>query len=58
MSFSVALLILAIGIAIGYKLPKPLARARNLYHRLTYKPETMRRYLPDEAPPKGGGRTE
>jgi hypothetical protein len=58
MSFSVALLILAIGIAIGYKLPGPLARARDLYRRLTYKPETMRRYLPDEAPPKADGRKE
>lgn len=49
MTFTVALLILALGIAIGYRLPDPIARIKALYRRLTYKPAVLRRIEPDAA---------
>lgn len=48
MTFTVAFLILAVGIAIGYRLPGPLARLREIYRRRTYKPVMLRRYVHDE----------
>ncbi|MEC4719804.1 hypothetical protein RY831_11640 [Noviherbaspirillum sp. CPCC 100848] len=45
MTFTVAFLILIVGIAIGYRLPGPLARLKEFYRRQTYKPVMLRRYV-------------
>lgn len=45
MTFTVAFLILAAGIAIGYRLPGPLARLKEFYRRKTYKPVMLSRYV-------------
>lgn len=48
MTFTVAFLILAVGIAIGYRLPGPLARLKEYYRQRTYKPVMLRRYVHDK----------
>jgi hypothetical protein len=45
MTFTVAFLILAAGIAIGFRLPGPVARLREFYRRKTYKPVMLSRYV-------------
>lgn len=45
MTFTVAFIILAVGIVIGYRLPGPLARLKEFYRRQTYKPVMLRRYV-------------
>jgi len=44
MTFTVAFLILAAGIAIGYRLPGPVARLKEFCRRKTYKPAMLSRY--------------
>jgi hypothetical protein len=46
MTFTVALFILAIGIAIGYRLPGPVARLKAFYRRMTYKPVLLKPFDP------------
>ncbi|HEY5801881.1 MAG TPA: hypothetical protein VIT92_16790 [Burkholderiaceae bacterium] len=53
MTFTVAFLILFLGMAIGYRLPAMAARLRQLYARLTYKPAVLRRVrLDDDGRPR------
>lgn len=42
MSFTVAFLILFVGILVGYHLPGPVARIRRAYRRHTYKPTLLK----------------
>jgi hypothetical protein len=42
MSFTAAFIILAIGIAIGYLLPIPVAKLKQFYRRHTFKPTLLR----------------
>lgn len=44
MTFTVAFLILALGIAIGYRLPGPVARLKAYYRRRTYRPAVLKRF--------------
>jgi hypothetical protein len=44
MTFTVAFFILAAGIAIGYRLPGPVARLKAWYRRMTYKPVLLKRF--------------
>lgn len=46
MSFSVALLILVAGIAIGYRLPAPVARLKAAWRRRRYKPALLKPFVP------------
>ncbi|HEX7635506.1 MAG TPA: hypothetical protein VF427_09545 [Noviherbaspirillum sp.] len=48
MSFTVAFLILALGIAIGYRMPGPIARLKAAWRRRTYKPTLLRPFKPDD----------
>ena len=50
MSFTVAFLILAAGIALGYVLPGPLAKLKAFLRRLNGKPVLLRRYTPRKNP--------
>lgn len=52
MTATVALIILAIGIAIGYQLPTYVARWKAIYRRHTFKPVVVQRYNPGSAPAK------
>lgn len=44
MTFTVAFFILFVGIAIGYRLPGPVARLKAWYRRMTYKPVLLKRF--------------
>ncbi len=44
MTFTVAILILAVGILIGYRLPGPIAALKERYRRYRFKPELLRPY--------------
>jgi hypothetical protein len=53
MTFTVALILLTIGIAIGYCLYEPVARLRALLRDRRYKPTVLHAYEPDaDFPPK------
>lgn len=45
MTFTVAFLLLGIGIMIGYRLPEPIAKLKARYRRYRYKPELLRPYV-------------
>ncbi|MBC7860604.1 MAG: hypothetical protein H7Z39_17915 [Burkholderiaceae bacterium] len=49
MSTTAALIILIVGIVIGYRLPAPFGRWRAAYRRRFFKPVLARRYHPDGA---------
>lgn len=46
MTATEAILVLALGIAIGYRLPGPVARLKALYRRHTEKPVLLRPFNP------------
>ena len=48
-----ALVILALGIVIGYQLPAPFARWRAVYRRRTFKPAIVRSYDPNRTDERG-----
>lgn len=48
MTVTVALVILAVGIAIGYCLPRPVARLRAAWRKRRYKPVLLRPVTPDD----------
>jgi hypothetical protein len=48
-----ALLVLAIGICIGYQLPAPFARWGAFWRRRTFKPAIMRPYDPNRTDERG-----
>jgi hypothetical protein len=48
MSFTVAILILAIGIIIGFLLPLPVAKLKQFYRRHTFKPTLLRPHVFDD----------
>jgi hypothetical protein len=52
MSFTVALLILALGVLIGYFLPGPVAALRALLQRQRHRPKMLRPWTPDQGAPK------
>ncbi|MFI4939479.1 MAG: hypothetical protein ACHP7O_03925 [Burkholderiales bacterium] len=54
MTSIVAFFILALGIAIGYRLPGPIAKLEKLYRRHTFKPKLLRAYSPDDVETKAG----
>lgn len=58
MTLTVAAFILVLGIAIGYRLPGPVARWKALYRRRTFKPVLLRPYLPEDAAPSGERRED
>lgn len=47
MSFTVALLLLALGVLIGYQLPGRIAALKALVRRLRYRPRLLRDWTPD-----------
>lgn len=47
MSFTVAFLILAAGIAIGYRLPGPVARLKAAWRRRRYRPALLKPFVPE-----------
>lgn len=51
MTFTVAFLILLLGVAIGWRLPRLLDIVRARYRGATYKPAVLRRVSPDELGP-------
>jgi hypothetical protein len=48
MSFTAALIIFVIGIAIGYLLPMPVAKLKQFYRRQTFRPKLLRPHVWDE----------
>ncbi|EGI77352.1 hypothetical protein [Hylemonella gracilis] len=50
MTFTVALLLLALGVLIGYQLPGRMAALKALLRRLRYRPQHLRAWTPDPAP--------
>jgi len=47
MTFTVAFFILALGIAIGYRLPAPVARLKAAWRRRTYQPSLLQPFTPE-----------
>lgn len=50
MSFTVALLLLALGVLIGYQLPGRMAALKALLRLLRYRPQHLHAWTPDPAP--------
>ncbi|MFO6418797.1 hypothetical protein ACLBKS_01165 [Hylemonella sp. W303a] len=50
MSFTVALLLLALGVLIGYQLPGRVAALKALVRRLRYRPQRLRAWTPAPMP--------
>jgi hypothetical protein len=48
MSFTAALIIFALGIAVGYLLPIPVAKLKQFYRRQTFRPKLLRPHVWDE----------
>lgn len=57
MSFTVALLLLALGVLIGYQLPGRMAALKALLRRLHYRPQHLRAWTPDPAHTQPRSRT-
>ena len=51
MTFTVAFLILAAGVALGYRLPGPVARIKAAWRRRRYRPALLQPYVPVERNP-------
>jgi len=48
MSVTAALIIFALGIAVGYLLPIPVAKLKQFYRRQTFRPKLLRPHVWDE----------
>ena len=58
MTYTEAIFVLALGIAIGYRLPGPIARLKALYRRHTEKPVLLRPFTPGNDTSAASARNE